>query len=178
MRKNKSIQKILCDLESCKPQSLKHEGICNRPQDESAYAAVEGLVDLDWRSVSKEAWRSSAVIDSLTEDAFKYYLPSLLKYCWENFLEVELSFDSLIYELKTDYERSPTKRKERRFSVSKEDSNAKVACRNVNFLMLGKVRLKALREMLLKIHSKWYLEIDQKLFDEAILTIDTLIFTN
>ena len=150
--------------------------ICNRPWDVDAQAAVHKLNGKSWPLVSKDAWVGLSVIDALTDSAFVYYLPSLLYYSWDDLPYVELSFDSLLYDLKPSFETRPRKRSEARmFGVGDEESRRKIEIRNRRFGSLGPEKIEVLSDLLSEISIKWKDDIDFPAAKNALRVVQSFL---
>lgn len=157
------------------PRSVAEGDICNRPLDQLACESVDRLRGLTWKDVTLDSWRRSSVLDALTDEAFVYYLPSLMKHSFERLPEVELSFDSLLFDLKTNFTREATGRKNQRFSISEDESRDMLNYSKSRFCGLGELGLEALLEMLKNIALRWPDDVDKQNLSESLSRVRMLL---
>lgn len=166
-KKHIKFDALLDQVDREMPDSVANGEICNRPLDQCACESVEMLKGLSWEDVPIDAWKKSSAVDALTDEAFFYYLPSLMKHSFENLPEVELSFDSLLFDLKTSFVRDVTSRKNRRFSVSEDESRGSLGYKGERFSGLGERGLRALSGMLQEIASSWPDDVNPESLSEG-----------
>lgn len=175
IKSHEGFQLLLDRIDREMPASVANGCICNRPRDQFACESVEQLKGLAWGDVPVDAWRRSSVVDALTDEAFAYYLPSLMRHSFESLPEVELSFDSLLFDLKTDFAREVTSRRDQKFSVSEDESRDMLGHKRARLFALGTQGLQALLEILQAIESSWPDDVDHEMLSESKARVGMLL---
>ena len=169
---------VILLLEKLSSKSKPPAVLTNVAKDyDPAFDTLERIAGKDWVAVEKEVWCHQSTITILNNEAFRYYLPSLLQWAWNELPSVELSFDALLLDLAGTYEISEVSNKaESMFNVAESESAEIIDKRNKKYHDLFSLQdMKILSQLVTLICKKWPNDCEYDECTEALSTLDKMI---